>query len=198
MKRTALVGILMIVLATTGFAFTWIAIPGTDSDMMIRGSAGMGHLIFIDMTVVPIGVVAEVDIPGFKGVSAGGGIGFTVFAAPGAVANVISTAAYAKCTILDFPEAQAMTGLPFAVGTAVGIAQDFTLGGTSVSSGLGVVFFGFNLWSFTFTSYVGWVDKDVGGFGEVVWNITPDMHLSLFYVPLVGLGISLTVDLELW
>lgn len=198
MKKIILITIILVMCATLSFAFNWISLPGADSDLMIRGSGGFGHLIVLPVSIVPIGGAVELDIPGLKGVSIGASLGFTVLMATGGVSNIVSTAAYVKCLILDYAEAQEKTGLPFALGTAVGVGRDFTLGISDSASGLGVVYVAYRLWAFTFTSFVGWVDADYGFSFEGVWNITPEMHLSLFYVPLVGIGASFTMDFSIW
>jgi len=208
--RIALAALLFVTSAVTSFAFEWISLSEPDAEMSLSFSAGYGNLIFVPVSILPIGARFEMVIPGVENLYAGAGVGYLgiEWDDDGDLydysLNYVSTGVYAKYIIFDRPTMEEMISLPMYVGAAAGIGYQFGLDdyhGYDLSStyggigGLAVALVGYEFDKFTITAYGGLVDREFNWSAEFHWRLNESMHLGLFWVPLIGLGGTFTMAL---
>ena len=204
MRKLICVLLLSAVVAVSGFAFNWITLSMPETDTRFNIAAGYGT-VFV-ASFLPVAGTLEMNVPLLQGLSAGGGISFTNISVSTASTGFFGLSAYAKYAILDSAKMAEIISLPLALGAAAGLGWDFALGSTSgVSSfyaggikGLLVAYTGFDWSVFTISVYLGLVDQGFTFSGDAYFNLSDTMKLGVFYIPLLGLGATFVMGLDLF
>ena len=204
MKKIACVLVLSLVCVVSSFAFNWITLSMPETDTRLNVGAGYGT--FFVGGILPVTGTLEMDIPLLQGLSAGGGINFTNMSVGTSSVGFFGLSAYAKYVIFDGAKMAEIINLPLALGAAAGLGWDFALGSTyGISStysggikGLLVAYTGFDWSVFTISVYLGLVDQGFTFSGDAYFNLSDTMKLGVFYIPLLGLGATFVMGLDLF
>ncbi|MBT3273474.1 MAG: hypothetical protein HN368_09980 [Spirochaetales bacterium] len=209
-KQVALAALLFIASASTAFGFEWISLSEPDANMTVSGSIGYGHLIFAPVGILPAGVKFEIAIPGIDNLYAGAGAGYLnikwndILGTSSYSLQYLEVDAYAKYIILTRAKAEDLIGMPLFAGAAAGFGFQFALGnfaGYALSEdyggigGLAVGLVGYDFGKSSLTAYGGLVDRTFGYSAEYNYRIADSMHIGLFWVPLLGIGVHFTMQL---
>lgn len=203
----AIAVVLMLFATVSVFSFDWISFPNTETDMMAQVSAGYGSLVIVPIGILPIGAAFEVGLPFVEGLSAGMGASFiSVDYDPSgdtydATAIALGAGAYGKYIFLSDDQMQEMAGLPLVVGAAAGFGWRFEATNTTISGystsgwqALAVALVGYKGSGWIATMYAGLIDQGFGYSAEFAFSLSDTMHLGLFYIPLIGLGATFTLQ----
>ncbi len=199
--------VMMLLVATSSFAFEWISFPNTQTDMMAQVSGGYGSLVFVPIGILPIGGAFEAKLPFLDGLSAGVGASLvSVDYDPegdlyDATALTVGAGAYGKYIFLSEEQMEEIVSLPLIVGAAAGFGWRFEAVSGAVAGyadagyqALAVALLGYKAEKWFATAYAGFIDQSFSGSAEFAFSLTDKMHLGLFYIPLIGLGATFTAQ----